>query len=192
MPLIKADVDTLSKVEIEFKRGERGGGGVVTSGGLDIFQFPPKILSDSKQARWSFEHKTGYEPVAIFMGAESRRITLKAEWVVYNEWSTNKINEAILNIKSHLYLVGAAVNSRAPFVEMTAYRIAPSRSTWRLMGVSFQYSEEMVGVGTDAWPLHTEGTLNLELFTQGGNITDKEQHENGIRALRVAPKNVWY
>jgi hypothetical protein len=193
MPLVQADSDTISQVNIAFKRGSADGGvGGSSFGGAEIFQFPPKIISDSKQAKWQFHHKTGYEPVAVFWGAESRRITLKAEWVVYNEWSPSKINNALLNIKSHLYLVGAAVVTRAPFVEMSVYRIAPDRSTWRLMDVSLQYSEEMVDIGKDAWPLHTEANLSLELFTQGGNITDKEQHENGIKALPVVPKDTWY
>jgi hypothetical protein len=186
-PIFEYDNSSASSVRIELirDRGFRG----ATKTDLIEFQFPPKITTDSKTGLWNKENITGYEPMAWWSGAESRSIVMVSQWVVYGEkWTTSKISKIARDLKGHLYLPGVAFSDRAPFVKLKMYNIVPESgglSTWRMMNVSFKYSEEMVGVDDNAWPLHTECTMNLELFTNAGRV---KVQDSGLTLSSIGEK----
>lgn len=133
------------------------------------FQFPPVIGSDEKSINWDEKNIHSYEPIAIFMGSDARKISIEAEYVVYADWPPARIFDQIIKFKKHAYMGapgggffggaggGEVKNDKAPFVQLAAYLVVPKhgkangvsvleRSTWRLTSTRITYSGERVCV----------------------------------------------
>jgi len=161
------------------------------SDGLKIeFQFPPKITSDSKSSKWKLKWQNSYEPYAVWLGAEARRITLAADYVVHGEWGADKVQKQITNAKGHLYKHGGKTGPNAPYATLNMYGIAPDGSTWRVSDVNIKYSQELIRDGI-IWPLHSKLTIRLDLFTQGAPLQGGDPL-NKVEGLPEKPEELWY
>lgn len=173
----------------------KNGGGGVGGGGDEIeFQFPPRITSDSKSSNWREDSSASYEPTATYLGSTARSIKLSTEYIIYGEWTGEKINNAIRNLKSNIYLKNAdIIKSRAPYIELEMYGYIPAagiRSTWRIMDVSVVPSKEIVESGDNWYPLHYVMSISLTLFTLGYGKDDVGH--NVIPGLPKRPEPEWY
>lgn len=161
-------------------------------------QFPPKIVSDGKQANWQETHRYGYEEFALWKGSLARKVSIELYYVVWGVWTPERIEGEVLKIKQHLYVSGGSVRDKVPFIKIAGYRVVDAsleQPTFRLMDVSISFSKEYVGKIKDQWPLSTKITLACKLLTRSGSIDGEgrfhdEDFESG--KLRETPAANWY
>lgn len=70
-----------------------GSMGSVSDGNIE-FQFPPKVISDSRRGDWEEGHLRGNEPVAAFKTSGPREITLTWSYVVDSTYYNSRVDEA--------------------------------------------------------------------------------------------------
>jgi hypothetical protein len=160
-----------------------------------LFQFPPKVVSDSKSGKWEVTFKWSYEPVAVWKGSEPREIKLDARYIVHNVggWGAKQIQNQILAIKSHFYQwTSGRAGSKAPYMKLYIYKIAPYGSTWRLINLDITYSEELVYSDGMFWPLESKVSMSCALFTGGAPIKNQKDAYVAIKGLPKIPKPEWY
>lgn len=157
-------------------------------------QFPPKIVSDSKDGVWTLDPVNKWEPLAIFMGANARRVSLQLVYVVTGHtqggvtWSAERVAKVVRDLRSIFY---APAEGEAPAYQLRIYNHIPEddkQLTFRTISVSEKPGDAVITDNTGTYALKTEVSMELEMWT---NIaTDKDQH--GYPNLVAAPKPIWY
>lgn len=120
------------------------------------FQFPPRVKSDTKGGDWEEKNKVSFEPVAFWTGAQPRKITIEATYVVTgeSEWNGDRIAKIAHAAKAYFYRsIQAAYKEGSkgfgPTVEIHAlYGAVQEKSTWRMFDVGVEYSETFVSEAT--------------------------------------------
>ncbi len=121
-----------------------------------LFQFPPRIKTDSKSAEWNEVRRVSYEPIAMWRGADARTLSLEATYVVTGEknFSGIEISRIASAAKAYFYrsIEGAYENKHfGPVVEITTlYGAVREQSTWRMTDVSVEYADTFVNDETVA------------------------------------------
>jgi hypothetical protein len=141
------------------------------AGKIDL-QFPPKINSDRKRAKWQEQHNYGYEEYPLFEGAYAREVSIELNYVIWGDWNAGRIADEVRKIKEHLYESGVKAQPKVPFFRIAGWKVIEAsgvKPTFRLMDVSLTYSKEYVGKGAEQWPLHTKVDLSCKLITDGGS-----------------------
>jgi hypothetical protein len=186
------------------------------------FQLPPRVTGDSKAANWDETDKVTYEPVAIWMGAQARKISIEAQYFVTGEkeWSGIEISKLSHAAKAYFYRsIEAAVNESGfgPIVEINSlYGAVMGKSTWRMIDVNVDYAREFVtddnsGTGNAAgglsrvgssagytrsnsvWPVWTKITFNLASWTRlQEDDSDEDSAKQPVDSLEPAPTPDWY
>lgn len=148
------------------------------------FQFPPKITNDSRKGTWQENDQTsGTEPVAEFKTSGAREITLAWTYIVDGgNWTTDKIAEQIKNVRGYFARVRGTtgINTRdnlIVFLKMWNFG-GPNAASCRIRNIDVKYSETLVthctGSGSTnvnkAFALRSDITLDLRLWTKGGNL----------------------
>jgi len=196
MTMVLSDIDqrAVKDSSIEFVKGR---GASATNQKIEL-QFPPHIVVDGKMGIWLVKDTFSWEPLAIWKGAKSRKITLELEYVVhgFSNWSADRIAENVRQLKGYFYEAGGGVLD-SPAFKLSIYGIVPSTDlTWRCNGVNIRYSPEMVDNGWGlVWPLHTKASLSLETYSnveaRKGSPAEGTKLQN-IKHLSSKPKLEWY
>ena len=185
---MKHDNDAISQFKMEFFSSVQESTPIVTpyvtynqvitrdsSKGEILFQFPPRILNESKASRWNEQDLYTYEPLAIYMGADNRQISINFEYVVNGStWTSKKVSDQVRTLKGMHYFgdVRPKYNdaTKVIYIKLHAYEVVPlaggTPSTWRLLRTSINYSEEMIKTDDLVWPLHTKVTVDLAMLTK--------------------------
>lgn len=114
------------------------------------FQFPPRVTADSKTATWEETDRVSYEPIAYWMGAKARALTLETVYFVTGEkkWSGAEIAKIAHAAKAYFYRSieeAVAKGGFGPIVTITAlYGAVQEESTWRCSGVNVEYAPTFV------------------------------------------------
>lgn len=171
------------------RRGRDVGSGTHT----DIeFQFPPKVLNDSRKGNWYEGDQTGgKEPVAAFKTSGPRTITLAWIYVVdsfandpSNGWTIERISRQIRTLRGYFALsrgIGAKRDGLA--IQFHMWCIGGDKpTTGRIASVDVKYGETLVfppSLSDRAFPLRTEITVDFRLWSQGKDIkTSLERGED--------------
>ena len=170
-------------------------------------QFPPLIKKDTKSANWEEHQSASFEPYKVYKYANSREISLKFQWVIGGIFTPTRVHDIISNIKAYFYHINAGqVNGDSvtfPVVEIRRlYGLITRRTTWRMMNMDVQYSEEMVQednvrvgdppVDAPFYPLHVELTMNLESATRLSKSHDEQDSPFDVKSLETRPRLSWY
>ena len=141
------------------------------------FQFPPRILSDSKKPQYQEIPTYSYEPIKIYIGSDSRAFTVEFDYIATGEqFNVPTISDILRQIKSSIY----NGTNAGPQIKCSIYEIAPKELPCRLMGIDIKHSEELVDNG-GIFPLHTKVSLQLEMQTRIGFLsTHKEGDQNVV------------
>lgn len=154
------------------------------------FQFPPRVLTDGKVTNWHSVDAKSYEPIKIFMGAESRRFTLSFEYVATGSGDFTAFNIAniLRGIKAYAY--DEAGNKSKARVRVYNIIGETEPAPCRIMSISISHGEEIVENNGGIFPLHTQVSIDLELSTQ---IADFEGEEPKIIGEEAPfPKFEWF
>ncbi len=197
-------------------------GGIQAAQNIDVdFQFTPHIKSDNKMVNWKEADLRSAEPFSIFMGAKPREITMNWSYIVthranrvfaggvvqnvnpLNAWSIQKISTLVKQIRGFMY---QRVSDKL-IVRFKAWEIIGDNfrglndMSFRSEGISVDYSPTIVRDGNQAWPLKTDLSMKIKLWTNLGDSGDEEaegteavQDINGLKSLRDVKNQApsWY
>lgn len=190
------DQDLVKAVSFEILVNPVSGFEVGGSGKIP-FQFPPRIMEDTKSIRWEEENKRTYEPIAIFMGSDARKISIEATYIVtggsVNNYKFDAFGVAAItkNIKAYGYPKSA---NTAPILRLNMYeQVEGGGATFRITDISFSHGETLISTGgaiSFTFPLLTKVKIGAALFTKIGSPSgDKKQD---VPTLPQTPIAGWY
>ena len=163
------------------------------------FQFPPKITSDGRKGTWKEGELPGTEPVAAFATSSAREIALSAVYIIGTDgWSVEDVHAQIRMARGYFARVRSRDNVRAQLIcKMKLWHIGgPDFMTCRLVNVGVKYSDTIVGSGKNAFPLRTDLTLDIRLWTEGSVAPDGYSRPKDavveIPGLKSAEEPLWY
>lgn len=166
------------------------------------FQFPPKILSDNRKAQWQEGELPGNEPVATYVKSGAREITFTATYIIDGQsWTAERISTIVRDLRGYFSRTSDAnrLGWRNLIVYFKMWRHGGEREmSCRIGSVNVKHSETVVlpctaSVGVPlttspgnidavraamAYPLRTDITIDLKLWTKGGPI--KAQNLAGL------------
>lgn len=149
------------------------------SGLVINFQFPPRITGDSKRAEWKEIPIASYEPLAYWMGADARKISLQFEYIVTarsnagtSKWAINYINDQLKKLKSYFYTTVTQGIDKYPLVRLNLYDYSPKAEsgterlgTWRMFDIDIKPDGPILLDGSNSFHLKHVVTTNLALVT---------------------------
>lgn len=159
------------------------------------FQFPPKISSDGRRGRWEEQERRGREPLATFSTSGPREITLTATYIVGGTpgWDVKRIHKQLLLARGYFARMrDLKNNTRNLICKINMWGIGGADTmTCRLTNIGVKYSDTIVGVGGEAHFLRTDLTLDIRLWTKGGDAEAGEKVVD-VPGLRDFESKDWY
>jgi hypothetical protein len=158
------------------------------------FQFPPRLVDDSKALRWEEHDQWTYEPVVIFKGSDARKIVIEATYIATGAtvggYKFNPANIAALvrNVKAYAY---PADRNTVPIVKIKMYDQVGDSGTFRLTDISINHGETLITDGGSTFPLMTKIKVTGALVTKIGSPIDPDDKQN-IPELPEFPQVQWY
>ncbi len=203
--LTTSDGGLVSGIEIKIDLGkEREPIDGWPDGGSNMIklQFPAKIKTDSKSARWDQLFDTIlYEPGYMFKGGDVRKATLTIMYIVggpgpKGSWGPVEVANEVRRLKSYFYQ-GARDFEFLPVYQITLYQNmpkgggTPGYSSWRGDSISISHGEELITWGGATYPLKTEVSLSLMMTTKieaNDGVKTYPQFSN----IADKPQKIWY
>lgn len=162
------------------------------------FQFPPRITGDSRRGDWKEENVPGTEPVAVFEKSGPREIALTWAYIVDGgTWNTSLVAQQVKTMRGYF------ARTRDPNIQgyrnlIVFFRMwnhgGNNEMSARIKSVDVKHSETIVsscvnGVPNikDAYPLRTDITIELRLWTKGGQVATVD-----IEGLKQTEEVNWY
>ena len=177
-------------------------GAAQNANNLLLFQFPPKITSDDRKGNWKEGELRGIEPVAAFNTSGPREITITATYVVDGsaDWSFQKVKTQVLLARGYFARVRQLNATRNLVCKFKMWAIGGTEEmTCRIVNVGVKYSDTIVGVGDNAFPLRTDLTLDVRMWTAGaGNCGEAKNGADvlggivNVTSLRSCESQDWY
>ena len=182
-----------------------------------IFQFPPRVTSDSKTGEWSSVKNAALPPIAYYKATGPRKISLKWEYIVTHGgdgksgedgiWGVPAIANNVRTIRGYfnLGLDSADSNSFNPenmiiFFKYGAFGDGSAQYqgftggcyTFYAEAVDVKHSDTLVYPSSDLiYPLKTEVSMTLIEWTSG-LLGDKNNNAANIKLLVTKPTPGWY
>lgn len=176
--------------------GLGAGPGVVGSHKIKVkFQFPPKILSDNRKGSWKEGDQRGTEPVATFKLSGSREISLSWTYIVDGKDFTPETIAAQIKLVRGYFAGTRDVKARERnlIVKFRYILYGDTKDiSARIKSIDVKHSDTIITSSTginNSFPLRTDITVELRLWTQGGPAKEKTQKLEGLYDF-APPK--WY
>lgn len=210
--LTEHDQFLISGIDISISATDRGEPVAGFPGGSSqvVLQFPARLKSDQKDARWDTVYDTiMYEPGYKYKGGGPRRAQLEFVYVVGGpggDWNVSDVAREVRKLKSYFYIGGQGFDF-LPVYNITLYEHCPiganSRdgnangltSSWRGKSITVNHSPELITTtdvngNSQTYPIKTEVVLALELTTKIAN----NQGERQVIFSNIAdsPAQEWY
>ena len=161
-------------------------------GGLVNFQFPPRILTDSRKGNWNEGDMRGDEPVAVYKNSGPREIGLTWTYIVDGAaWTTNAVAGEIHRVRGYFANVLSEDDRQRSLVCKFKYGLFGSQEAFsaRIKSIDVKHGDTIVmpeGDSTLAFPLRSDISVDLRLWTRGGN--DKQS----LPSLKDKLTPQWY
>lgn len=139
-----------------------------------LFQYPPKVLGDGRKGTWDEPEVRATEPVAIFAASSPRNIVLQITYIYDGmQWGCDTIRQQVNNIRGYFQRIkDQNTRNRNLIVYLKLWCIGGlNELSFRMRSCDVKYSETMImeGDSSSAWPLKTDITLDLCVWTKDGN-----------------------
>lgn len=140
------------------------------------FQFPPKILSDNRSATWSEGEIMGREPIAILKKSGPRVFSMTWTYVVESItdrtesiWTIEKIRTEVNKVRGYFPDIDRLGGLRKNLIIYFQHEMITGYGAWtcRIKDVSVKHSENLIGNPGYVYPLRTDITVDLRLWTNG-------------------------
>lgn len=160
------------------------------------FQFPPKVTSDGRSGNWAEQEMRGKEPIATFLTSGPREITITTTYIVDGSsgWDADRIHKQLQKARGFFARVRAANATRNLVCTIKMWQIGGTDPmSCRLTNIGVKYGDTIVGQMDSAFPLRTDLTLDVRLWTKGAAGADGtvEKVQN-IPGLRDFENPEWY
>jgi hypothetical protein len=160
--------------------------------GRVLFQFPPKISSDNRKGTWEEGEQRGKEPFATFSTSGPREITIATTYIADGspDWTATKIHQQILAVRGYFARVRMANATRNLVCTLQMWGIGgPKAISCRITNISVKYGETLVGNSKNAFPLRTDLTLDVRIWTSGATAYEALVKVDGLKLLEDP---AWY
>jgi hypothetical protein len=153
------------------------------------FQFMPKILSDSRKGSWDESEVLGREPVSNIATAGPRIMSMRWTYIVEDIgkvpsrnainiqnpffrgiWDIGRIRKNLNVLKGYfLNAKRAHTSTHAGLVCQLTWPLIGGIGTWtcRITSIDIKHSENMVGNRDIMFPVKSDVTIDLRLWTRG-------------------------
>lgn len=158
------------------------------------FQFPPKILSDNRRGSWKEGDQRGTEPIAVFETSGAREITLSWRYIVDgNEFTPSVIADEIHYVRGYFASVRDRKEIQRNLVCEFKYILFGSEEPWtaRIRSIDVKHGDTIVsqvGAPSVSFPLITDVTVDLRLWTKGGS----DEKTQDLTKLKPQELFEWY
>jgi hypothetical protein len=149
------------------------------------FQFPPRILSDNRKGAWKEGGLRGMEPVAVFKTSGPREISLTWTYIVTDNdtgslargFSTVIIAEQVKLVRGYFAAVRARKEGARNLIAVFRYGLfgGTRAITARIKSIDVKHGDTIIvpnGDASKAFPLRTDITVDLRLWTKGAPTED--------------------
>lgn len=181
MEYVKHDKDLAGDVSLRLRTGNIE------------FQFPPRILSDNRRGTWQEGELRGVEPIAVFATSGPREMTLSWTYIVDGDlWNVDRIQTNVRQIRGYFAQIrNMSSDSEALVVSFKMWKLGDNakRATCRIISIDVKHGDTLVGDALDGYPLRTDITVDLKIWTQGmAAFTDIDAKDVGkaVEAIRTA------
>ncbi len=161
------DIDRQLAADVVFTMGTESGKKI------DIkFQFPPKILNDSRTGSWFETEVPGNQPIATWKTSGARKWTLEWSYVIGADgWSVTKVRDQIIHMRSYWSTrEDLATNF---IVTFWIWKLGgKEKMTCRLTNIDITHGKALYippGDTSNAHPVITNIKAAMQLWTQGGD-----------------------
>lgn len=173
MSLIQADIALANSITFEFPEEEVK------------FQFPPKIVSDSRKAAWEELDVVGVEPVVVYASSGPREIAMQITYIYDGNWNCAKISKQVRLLRGYFQRVADRDQNRNLVIKLKLWCIGgddPELMSFRMKSCDVKYSETMIYEGdpNKAFPLRTDITCDLASWTRGTSDQPLERLEGKL------------
>lgn len=163
------------------------------------FQFPPRILNDGRKGEWNEDGLPGTEPVATYEKSGPREISLTWTYIVDGgAWTTERVSNQVRLMRGYFARTrdrdGNGQRNLIAYFQMWRHG-GTKEMTCRIRSVDVKHSETVVAPCVnnrprvqDAYPLRTDITVELRLWTKGG----REKQVQDLAPLKDAELVEWY
>ena len=163
------ETDRILAENVVFTMGDPGIGN--TKKVKILFQFPPKVLTDSRTGSWFETELPGNQPIAIWKTSGARKWTLEWTYVIgASGWNTQKVRDQITNLRS--YWSGRENLASNFIVDFWIWKLGgKSHMTCRLTNIDITHGKALYVEGNDytmAHPVVTNVKVAMQLWTLGG------------------------
>lgn len=139
------------------------------------FQFPPKILTDNRSATWEEGEIIGREPVGNLAKTGPRVMTMNWTYMVEAvddpnaTWTIEKIKTQVNKVRGYFVDINNLNGLRAQLIVVLQYDVVTGRGPWtcRIKDVNVKHSENLVGRAGYVYPVRTDISIDLRLWTTG-------------------------
>lgn len=160
-----------------------------------LFQFPPRILSDNRKGSWKEGDLRGTEPIAAFKTSGPREITLSWRYIVDGgQFTTLVVADQVHKIRGYFALVRDKSARSRNLIVYFKYILFGGREpiSARIKSIDVKHGDTIVspvnGDIQDSFPLVTDISIDLRLWTKGGE--DEETQDLETLRDRLTPE--WY
>jgi len=143
------------------------------------FQFAPRILSDNRKGNWNEGEQRGKEPVAVFQNSGQREMTMSWCYIVDGaNWTTEAVVYEIKRIRGYFANVLEPNAEQRSLICGFKYGLYGNQQRFsaRIKSIDVKHGDTLVipSVGgipdtTKAFPLKSDITIDLRLWTKGGD-----------------------
>lgn len=156
-----------------------------------IFQFPPKMTSDGKDAEWKEGDQRGSEPVAFYATSGPRKIRLEWTYIVGERsgskyWSTNDVRAEVTKLRVYFYnLANPSTKAGKEMIvmfKMWNHGDPKTPFSARLLNVDIKHGKTYVTPNDPslAYPLRTDIGVDLRLWTNSGTSASKSDDKQDL------------
>lgn len=180
------------------------------------FQFPPKILTDSRQGAWDEPETIGTEPIVNYRGTAARAFTLTYTYIVETiehrdiainalpvpvlrggPWSILRVRQEINKIRGYFTNATRGGPWRKPLMVYFKHPYITGPEYWscRIRNVEVKHSENLVGRPGYVYPLRSDVTVDMRLWSAiefaNGHPENNVQIVDGLKP-QPAFVDLWY
>jgi hypothetical protein len=165
-------------------------------GGFPLpLQFPPRVTDDTKAAIWNETEVASYEPLAIWMGSNPRRVSIELTYIVTgsDKFTAKYISLITKQLKAYFYRSIKDLEN-IPLARMHIYDHfggSDGPADFRLLDIGISHGDTIIKDGTGAFPLLTKIKINAALVTKIGGASVGSPKQN-VPGLRDKPPTDWY